>query len=136
MTKENKVLTIDIGGENLKMAEFHFPETGGMVMHSFAFRKMVREEGESSRDMFSRCYNELIGEGGFTATNVRLSLSAQNSFQRLSKLPPVLGNRDAIDRLIEFEASQSMPYAIEDIEWGYQLLYHEWDEYMCHCLDD
>ena len=128
MTKENKVLTIDIGGENLKMAEFHYPETGGMVMHAFAFRKMVREEGESSRDMFSRYYNELIAEGGFTATNVRLSLSSQNSFQRLSKLPPVLGNRDAIDRLIEFEASQTMPYAIEDIEWGYQLLYHEWDE--------
>ena len=60
MTKENKVLAIDIGGENLKMAEFHFPETGGMVMYAFAFRKMVREEGESSRDMFSRYYNELV----------------------------------------------------------------------------
>ena len=128
MAKENKILAIDIGGENLKMAEFHYPESGGMVLKLFAFRKMVRIEGESNYELFSRYYKELIAEYGFTANAVRLSLSAQNSFQRLSKLPPVLGNRAAVDRLIEFEASQTVPYAIDDIEWGYQLLFHEWEE--------
>ena len=128
MAKEKRVLAIDIGGENLKMAEFYFPESGGMIMGAFAFRRMARLEEESNRDMFSRYYNELLAEGGFTADEVRLSLSAQNSFQRLSKLPPVLGSRDAIDKLIEFEASQTVPYSIDEIEWGYQLLYHEWEE--------
>ena len=85
MVKENKILAIDIGCENLKMAEFHYAENGGMTLEIFAFRKMVRAEGESNREVFSRYYHELLAEYGFTANAVRISLSAQNSFQRLSK---------------------------------------------------
>ena len=128
MTKENKILAIDIGGDNLKMAEFHYPENGGIVLAAFAFRKMVPLDGEDNGNMFRRYYNEILADGNFTAKDVRISLSAQNSFQRLSKLPPVLGNRAAVDKLIEYEASQTVPYAIDEIEWGYQLLYHEWEE--------
>ena len=128
MTKENKILAIDIGGDNLKMAEFHYPENGGIVLAAFTFRKMVPLDGEDNGSMFRRYYNEILADGNFTAKDVRISLSAQNSFQRLSKLPPVLGNRAAVDKLIEYEASQTVPYAIDEIEWGYQLLYHEWEE--------
>ena len=128
MVKENKILAIDIGGENLKMAEFHYAENGGMTLEIFAFRKMVRAEGESNREVFSRYYHELLAEYGFTANAVRISLSAQNSFQRLSKLPPVLGSKDAVDLIVANEVEQTVPYAIDEIEWGYQLLYHEWEE--------
>ena len=128
MGKENKILAIDIGGENLKMAEFSYAENGGMVLEIFAFRKMVRAEDEDNRSVFSRYYNDLLAEYGFTANAVRISLSAQNSFQRLSKLPTVIGSKDAIDRIVENEAEQTVPYAIDEIEWGYQLLYHEWEE--------
>lgn len=126
---KNRILAIDIGSENLKMAEFDFPVGGGsVVMTKFAFRKMERGDEETDRDVFARYYNDMLAEYGFTATNVRLSLSAQNSFQRLSKLPPVVGNRAAIDRMIEFEASQTVPYSIDEIEWDYQLQRHEWEE--------
>ena len=128
MVKENKILAIDIGGENLKMAEFHYTENGGMSLEIFAFRKMVRAEEESNREVFSRYYNELLAEYGFTANAVRISLSAQNSFQRLSKLPPVLSSKDAVDMIVANEVEQTVPYAIDEIEWGYQLLYHEWEE--------
>lgn len=128
MAKENKILAIDIGGENLKMAEFRYAENGGIVLAAFAFRKMVALEGESNGEMFRRYFNTVLAEGNFTATNVRISLSAQNSFQRLSKLPSILGNQAAVDKLIEYEASQTVPYSIDEIEWGYQLLYHEWNE--------
>ena len=37
MAKENTVLTIDIGGDSLKMAEFSFPSGGGMTLEKFAF---------------------------------------------------------------------------------------------------
>jgi len=60
---------------------------------------------------------------------VRLLLSAGNSFQRLSKLPPMLGNSAAVARLIEFEASQAVPYSMDEVEWGYQLLHHQWEEH-------
>ena len=128
MANANKILAIDIGSENLKMAEFHYQENGRLTLELFAFRKMVQAEDESRKDVFSRYYHELLQEYGFTADSVRISLSAQNSFQRLSKLPPVLGSKDTIDRMVEYEASQTVPYSIDEIEWGYQLLYHEWEE--------
>ncbi len=128
MAKENKILAIDIGGENLKMAEFHYSESGSISLTAFAFRKMVALEGESRGETFRRYYYEVLMDNSFTAKDVRISLPAQNSFQRLSKLPPALGNRAAVDKLIEYEASQTVPYPIDEIEWGYQLLRHEWEE--------
>jgi len=129
MAKESKILAIDIGGENLKMAEFYFPGDGsGIQLTGFLFRKMERNGEESNAAVFERNYLEMLREGGFTAKEVRLSLSAQNSFQRLSKLPPILGSRAAINRLIEFEAAQAVPYSMDEVEWDYQLLHHKWNE--------
>jgi hypothetical protein len=37
MAKENRILTIDIGSDCLKMAEFLYPPEGAMKLESFAF---------------------------------------------------------------------------------------------------
>ncbi len=128
MAKENKILAVDIGSSSLKMAEFLFPEEGGIHLTGFLFRKVEKLDGESDSECFERNYLAMLSEGGFTATDVRLLLSAGNSFQRLSKLPPMLGNAATITRLIEFEASQAVPYSMDEVEWGYQLLRHCWQE--------
>lgn len=95
----------------------------------FAFRRWERENPEDSEEtLFGRYYQEMIEANGFTSRNVRLSISGQSSFQRLSKLPPVLGSRSAITRAVAFEASQTVPYQMDDVEWDYQLIHHEWDE--------
>lgn len=94
MPKENTVLTIDVGGDSLKMAEFVFPPGGAVMLRKFAFRKLEEQEGDNSA--FAQAYNEMIAEHNFTARQVRLSLSGQSSFSRLSKLPSLLGNKSAI----------------------------------------
>ena len=45
MPKENTVLTIDVGGDSLKMAEFVFPPGGAVMLRKFAFRKLEEQEG-------------------------------------------------------------------------------------------
>ena len=128
MAKENRVLTIDVGGENLKMAEFSFPSGGGIVLSGFAFRRFdVKDESEDA-PTFAQVYREMLEENHFTAKGVRLSLAAQSSFQRLSKLPPMLGNRSSIGKVVEYEARQTVPYSMNEVEWGYQLIHHEWQE--------
>ena len=128
MAKEKKILAVDVGGNSLKMAEFIFPAAGGIQLTGFRFRRVEKLDGESDGACFERNYLEMLGEGGFTATEVRLLLSAGNSFQRLSKLPPMLGSSATVSRLIEFEASQAVPYSMDEVEWGYQLLHHRWEE--------
>lgn len=128
MAKENKILAVDIGSNSLKMAEFVFPNGGGIQLNGFLFRKVEKLDGESDSECFERNYLDMLEEGGFTASSVRLLLSGSNSFQRLCKLPPVAGNSGAVSRLIEYEAAQAVPYSIDEVEWGYQLLHHTWEE--------
>lgn len=135
MAKEHSVLTIDIGGDNLKLAEFVFVPGGTIVLRNFAFRKLVEQE-EGAGSAFAEVYNELLREYNFTARQVRLSLSGQNSFSRLSKLPPLMGNPGAVNKIIEFEARQTVPYPIDEVVWDYQLLRHEWQENRLETQED
>ena len=129
MAKENRVLAIDVGADSLKMAEFTYTAAGGMVMDKFAFRRIeVPVDGEEEQPTFAEMYNSMLAEYGFTAKSVRLSLSVQSAFLRLSKLPAIMGSSSAIGKVVEYEAKQTVPYAMNEIEWDYQLLRHQWEE--------
>lgn len=134
MPKENTVLTIDVGGDSLKMAEFVFPPGGAIVLRKFAFRKLEEREGEESS--FAQTYLEMLAENNFTAKQVRLSLSGQSSFSRLSKLPLLLGNKSAISRIVEYEARQTVPYAMSEVVWDYQLIRHAWSDLRSEMQED
>ncbi len=134
MPKENTVLTIDVGGDSLKMAEFVFPPGGAVVLRKFAFRKLEEREGEDSS--FAEAYLEMLAENNFTAKQVRLSLSGQSSFSRLSKLPLLLGNKSAITRVVEYEARQTVPYAMSEVVWDYQLIRHAWSDLRSEIQED
>ena len=128
MAKDNRLLTIDVGGDSLKMAEFSFAPDGGITLDKFAFRKIDVPQDTGEAPDFAGLYYEMLTSNGFTARQVRLSLPAQSSFLRLSKLPPTLGSQKAIGRIVEFEARQSVPYSMDEVEWGYQLMRHAWEE--------
>ncbi len=127
MAKENTVLAIDVGGDSLKMAEFVFPAGGAIVLKKFAFRK-YDDQAEGADVEFAKLYQEMISSANFTAKTVRLSLSGQSSFSRLCKLPPLIGNKGAIDRIIAMEAKQVVPYPMNEVVWDSQLIKHEWIE--------
>ncbi len=132
---DNLLLIIDIGGNNLRMAEFELVPGKAPLLAKFAFKRMDEQVFDADfAKSFSEVYLEMLESNGFTATNVRLSISAQNSFQRLSKLP--MANSNNLNRIIEFEARQSMPYAIEEVEWNYQLLRHVWSEHHKETLEN
>jgi len=136
MAKENRVLTIDVGGDNLKMAEFSFTPGGGIVLTGFAFRHFDAKSESDDAPGFAQLYREMLAENNFTAKSVRLSLAAQNSFQRLSKLPPTVGSRSTLDKVVEYEARQTVPYSMSEVEWGYQLIHHEWQETVTETAED
>lgn len=136
MAKEHSILTIDVGGDNLKIAEFVFSPAGAIVLRNFAFRKLAAEqEGDAAR-VFAEAYNALLEEHKFTARQVRLSISGQNSFSRLGKLPPLMGNQSAVNKIVEFEARQTVPYAMDEVVWDYQLLRHAWTDTRIETQED
>lgn len=127
MAKDNRLLAIDVGGNSIKMAEFSFSADGAITLDKFAFRKLDMTETPETPGFF-QIYHEMIAEHNFTAKQVRLSIPAQSSFLRLSKLPPIIGSKKAVGRIVEFEARQNVPYSMDEVEWSYQLMRHEWEE--------
>ncbi len=129
MAKENTILAIDVGGSGLKMAEFTIPLSGGgMILNSYAIEEYGDEFAQGEfLDGFAVTYRRMLAEHNFTAKQVRLSISGQAAFSRLSKLPPLAGQREQLARIIEFEARQTVPYPMDEVAWAYQLIRHSGD---------
>ena len=102
MAKYNRLLTIDVGTDSVKMAEFSFAVDGAITLEKFAFQKFDFQSESSETPGFAEIYHDMLATYGFTAKQVRLSLPAQSSFIRLSKLPTVIGSQKAISKIVEF----------------------------------
>lgn len=123
MAKENTILTVDIGGESLKMAEFSLPPDGGVHLEKFAFMEYGEQEKDAGvPEVFSTVYERMLAEHQFKSKSVRLSISGQAAFSRLSKLPPLGENRQRVEQIVEYEAKQTVPYPMNEVVWDYQLV--------------
>lgn len=119
MSKENRVLMVDVGSDTLKLAEFVFTPAGEIILEKFAFAGLEEDEGGGTLNSFAEKYRQLLVENKFSARKVRISISGQASFARLSKLPPVSGGA-GVQKVVEFEARQSIPYAMDEVVWAHQ----------------
>ncbi len=123
MANISTVLTIDIGNDTIKMAEFSYAQGSKLVLEKFAFEPIF-VGNEDPVVVFARIYQYMIQAYGFKSTNVRVTVSGQLAFSKLNKLPELTGDDDAIARVIEFEAKQTVPYSMDEIIWDYQLIQH------------
>lgn len=125
MGKENTVLAIDIGGDSLKMAEFFFPPAGGLRLEKFAFAEYDPEQKDAKfSETFAALYHRLLAEHKFVSKGVRITISGQSAFTRLSKLPPLGDDKGRIEQIVEYEAKQTVPYPMDEVIWDYQLVKH------------
>ncbi len=123
MAKENTILAVDIGGESLKMAEFSFLSAGKVQLEKFAFMEYGEQDKDATAsEVFSVTYEKMLDEHQFKSKSVRLSISGQAAFSRLSKLPPLGENRQRVEQIVEYEAKQTVPYPMNEVVWDYQLV--------------
>lgn len=131
MAKIDPILAIDIGGDSLKVAEFSFPNGESLVLDNFA----VAEYGGDLKEedmlvSLGEALGKIVSDKKFKAKKVYLSISGQSAFIRFSKLPPVGDEPDRIAQLVEYEAKQHMPFAMDKVVWDYQLVQNPEDEEM------
>ena len=124
MAVQSTILTIDVGSDSVKMAEFSFaPEGGNLILEKFAFEPLAQGDDEPVV-AFARVYQYMIQRNNFQSKQVRMTISGQAAFSRLSKLPELSGDDNMISKIIEFEAKQTVPYTMDEIIWDYQLIKH------------
>ena len=129
MAAVESILAIDIGGDSLKMAEFSYPQEGGMILEKFAFTEFGGDlKEEQLLDSLGQAFANTIEENGFKSKKVHLSLSGQSAFIKIVKLPSVGEDENKVRQLVEYEAKQNVPFAMDEVIWDYQLRRNPDDE--------
>ncbi len=128
---DNLLLTLDIGSESLKMAEFTYPDAGGMILENFAFVEYGEEkEDDDILDGLADNLSKAIEENGFISKDVHLSISGQSAFVKHVKLPIAGDDYAQIKQMVEYEAEQNIPFPIDEVVWDYQLIQNDSEDGM------
>ncbi len=124
--KDKRILCVDIGCDSVKAAEFSHPREGSILLEKYAY--MENGVGDISSDdpeykvTILETVRNLILANGFLAKNVYLSLSGQNAFIRFVKVPAMTDDPDKIQKLLEFEAKQNIPFEEDEIVYDSQVI--------------
>jgi len=123
MASQELILSIDIGGDSIKVAEFSYPQGGGIVLEKFAFCEYGGDMKEEDQiDALSDALRDTILQNGFKARKVHMSLSGQSAFIRFVKLPPMSDEEQKVKQIVEYEAKQNVPFPMDEVVWDYQLI--------------
>ena len=123
MAKNEKILAIDIGATSIKLCEFDYSNGSAVALSRFAHREYEEELSESTRiGVVAGLLRQMLAEGGFEARKALLCMSGQASLTRFGKIPTVGSDKKKIRQLAEFESTQNIPFAIQDVLWDYQLI--------------
>lgn len=122
MTKTSKTAAINLGMQTVTMAVFAATPDGGIALDAFATADLAADPStDASREgQLKIALDELVAKVGWTGRQVSCAVPSQGVFARFVSIPKVEG--DKVGQMLYFEAQQNVPYPIEDVSWGYQIL--------------
>lgn len=125
--KDSHILCVDIGSDSVKAAEFSQPREGSIRLEKYAFMENGLGDMSSDDPEFKITVEEtirnLILANGFLSKEVYLSISGQNAFIRFVKVPAMTDDPEKIQRLLEFEAKQNIPFDEQEIAYDSQVIF-------------
>src|SRR5258707_814693 len=122
MAAATRIISLNIGSQTVGLAEFHTLPHGGLVLHDYRLQDVLTDAAaEGMRyQQVGLATREMLDELGIKFGNVNYAVPGQSVFARFVKLPAV--EEEKIDRIIEFEAQQNVPFPINEVVWDYQLV--------------
>src|SRR5438128_9372636 len=117
-----RILTLNLGSQAISVGDFRPQTGGGLVLRDYKRRDLAIESpGEPVRHaQITATIREILNELGIKSARVNYAVAGQSVFARLVKLPSV--EEEKIDRIIAFEAQQTVPFPIDEVVWDYQLV--------------
>ena len=118
-----------MGSDSVKAAEFSQPREGSILLEKYAF--MENGLGDLSADdpqykvSVLETIRNLILANGFLSKTVFLSISGQNAFIRFVKVPAMTDDPEKIQKLLEFEAKQNIPFDESEIVYDSQVIFSD-----------
>ena len=125
-SKFGAVWALDIGNNSLKALHLSTDETGGVEVIGFdsvEHSKVLTGVGvtQSEREeLVAVSLRQFVENNYLEKDEIVVSVPSQNSFARFVNLPPVETKR--IPEVVKFEATQQIPFDINDVQWDWQLM--------------
>ncbi len=126
MAASNAVWGIDIGQCALKAIKLR-PAENGMV-EAVAFdvieHAKILSQADADRDeLISSALEKFASRNDWQGDRFVVGIPGQQTFARFCKMPPIDLKKDArkIPELVRYEASQQIPFDMDDVVWDYQV---------------
>ena len=117
-------LAIDCGAANLKVALFEPQPNGALMLARYEVASLGQrglEEVERTglmkevlQDVLDR--NEIRAKG----LDANVCTPSYQSFTKFLSTPAVDGSK--VGQIIQYEAQQNVPFPLDEVEWGYQIM--------------
>ncbi len=127
-SKTGAVWAVDIGSSSLKALHVRETATGVEVIgfDNIAHGKILSGSGIQSAErdeLIAISLRKFVEKNDIGHDDVIISVASQSSFARFVNLPPVEKKR--IPEIIKFEASQQIPFDMNEVQWDWQLMEDE-----------
>lgn len=124
MAKGNAVWGIDIGQCSLKALRCTYDSRAQQVVADACdfveYDKILSQPDADPDSLVRDAIKEFLSRNSVRGDGVAISVAGQQGLARFIKLPPVEAKK--LPKIVEFEAKQQIPFALEDVIWDYQML--------------
>lgn len=116
-----RIVGIDIGETSVKVVELESLQGRIMLMSCDVVELNPSAVDGDDRDLaIIQVLRKICEEKKLKAKNSILCVSGQSVFIRTVKLPLV--GKSKLNRIVQYEAQQQVPFPIEEIAWDYQII--------------
>jgi type IV pilus assembly protein PilM len=122
MKKPTEILSIDLGTSALKAGQYRFDNAGGMTLTGFAVSAFAEPlDDGNAREQVRSAMQAILRSPQISARKAVVAVTGQSAFMRFVELPPIDMDAQRAEQLVRYEIEQSIPFAMDEITWDFQL---------------
>src|SRR6056297_1017158 len=119
---EDRIITLNVGSQQVTGAVFSKTAGGGLRLDRLERREFVGDPADAEvRDsQGAAALKEIVSSLKAKGMRTTYVVSSFPVLMKFASLPALDGEQ--VDQIVEFEAQQQVPYPINEVVWGYQLM--------------
>ncbi|MDF1739509.1 MAG: pilus assembly protein PilM [Verrucomicrobiales bacterium] len=119
---DDRIISLTLGSQQITGAIFSRGANGSVKLEKLEHRDFIGDPAEdSSRNaQGAQALNEIVAALKIKGKKVSYVVTSFPVLLKFASLPALDGAQ--VDQIVEFEAQQQVPYPINEVVWGYQLM--------------
>lgn len=119
---DDRIISLNVGSQQISGAVFSKTAGGGLRLDRVERRDFVGDPGEEGgrATQGAMALKEIVSSLKIKGAKTNYVVTSFPVLLKFASLPALDGSQ--VDQIVEFEAQQQVPYPINEVVWGYQLM--------------